>query len=260
MPASSTAALFTLLTLLPSTLASPGFDCHKIVDDRVSWDLSSLGGPHTLHWKHSTDESLTRNYTLTLDICAPLKKTKGAAKDEECPTGTRICAVERLTEEGKNDTLLTAIPIAGDLQSSHGRPLDSVPTRLKYSESSGDTEKEGVRVQLSGGSYDGKEQKAIVEFVCDQERTGLEGLEGDEPGKEESRRRGRMSRRNDEEKGDGDDKSSLKFISYKDEAVKTEVWGVLRLEWRTKYACEKVASGTPAAGGSWGFFTWLIIM
>ena len=79
-----------------------------------------------------------------------------------------------------------------------------------------------------------EKQKAVVEFICDKDKTGLEGQERD----------GKVI----------DGEKSLKYLSYEGD--------VLKLEWRTKQACEQQAGGGGGGdGGShWGFFTWFIIM
>jgi hypothetical protein len=59
------------------------------VDDH-SFDLSKLGGPHsvvTSYWDSSVDAHT--NTTYTVDICHHLKKSGDAKKTEECPNGTR---------------------------------------------------------------------------------------------------------------------------------------------------------------------------
>lgn len=266
-----TTTLLSILAALPSTQASSGFDCKRVVDDKVTWDLSPLGGPHTVHWNHTLPPT-THLWNFTLDICQPLKRTKDVPKNEECPTGTRVCAIETVQEEGHNETSISqVVPIAGDFSTSHGKPLDSVPTRLKYSDSHGDSEREGVRVALSGGEYDGKPQKAVIEFLCDPERSGLEGDEKDDRENDDSDEKNddklrRRDEKDDDKKDDKSDKKSLKFISYKDESVKDEVWSVLRLEWKTKYACEKKedrenpVEGEPSTKNGWGFFSWFILM
>lgn len=161
------------------------------------------------------------------------------------------------------------VPIAGDYPHS-GRPLDPQWTRLPSSGSHADTDKEGLRVELNGGKFpfdkkSGAQQKALVEFICDRERTGLEGDEEDAEEATVKRNAARRADQGGEEDGDNDgeeeDKRSLKFISYKPEGEKNI--GVLRLEWRTKYACEgqKRSDDEPAkAKGHWGFFTWFIIV
>jgi len=87
-----------------------------------------------------------------------------------------------------------------------------------------------------------------VEFICDP---SLEGNEGDSTDKAGAA----------EEKEDGDKKPSeqpLQFISY--DNVEGQKIGTLRLEWRTKYACEKAENGGKSKSGGWGFFTWLVII
>jgi hypothetical protein len=155
------------------------------------------------------------------------------------------------------------VPIAGDYHLRTGKPLESEVFRLKDSGSNTDSEKEGVRVELSGGRQplddkNGKKQKAIIEFLCDPSRDGKDTEVDDRPveegdGKEDEEK---LKRRDDEKK-----EQSLRFLSYKDENVKGEEWGVLRLEWSSKYACENsVNEPKENTGEHWGFFTWLIIM
>jgi len=258
--------LFALLAL-PSLINAVTFDCKSVVIDKTHFDLSALSGEHVLHWNYSATDLLTKTWTFTLDICRPLKRTKGVNKAEECPSGTNICAIDYHTQLARNETVPeSVIPVAGNFEHS-GRYLDPVVTRLKGSDSSADAEKEGLRVQLGGGldQEDGKngvKQKAFIEFVCDPERTGLEGDEGDGRKKEEGE--DALERREEEKKGDEEKetpKKSLQFLSYKmEDEIK-----VLRMSWRTKHACEGASSvpdnDKPAAKkGSWGFFTWFIIM
>lgn len=194
-----------------------------------------------------------------------------------------VCGIE--TDYNLADgtsSIKKVVPIAGEYTSSNGRSMDPTLERLKNSASHGDSEREGVRVVLNGGNYpfdksSGTPQKAIIEFVCDPDRTGLEHVEGDSREKVDDAAEGRMKRRADDDKkedgdkgGDkGDDKdkeeeddASLKFISYKTEGEADREAGVLRLEWRTKYACEGQTEHEPSKGKSnhWGFFTWFLIM
>lgn len=92
---------------------------------------------------------------------------------------------------------------------------------------------------------------AVIEFFCDKDRTGNEDVDG-----------------NPDDKDDGDDENekktsnrSLQLLSYKDETKgDSDVIGVLRLKWRTKFACADHVDEPSAPGGHWGFFTWFIIM
>ncbi|KAK6352957.1 hypothetical protein TWF696_004949 [Orbilia brochopaga] len=84
----------------------------------------------------------------------------------------------------------------------------------------------GLNVTLHGGEYAYGEEKfkqsAVVEFLCDEK-----------------------------EDGNGDD--ALKVVGY-DRST-------LRLEWKTKHACENALKDTPSGSkGSWGFFTWFIVI
>lgn len=123
-----------------------------------------------------------------------------------------------------------------------------------------DPETEGLRVKLAGGEYKGeandqkaKKAAAVIEFQCDRERSGLEGLHTlSEPEPKERRRR-------EEEQTPKTNTSSLQFKSFGPTDDDTYV---LRLDWRTKYACDNYEeeNGSPSSSKSWGFFTWLIVM
>ncbi|KAG4295055.1 hypothetical protein FPRO06_01639 [Fusarium proliferatum] len=257
--------------------AAETLDCGKIRADGHTFDLSKLGGPHsvlTTRFKPSPPEHY--NTTYTLDICKPLKK-KGGKKDEECPNGTRVCGITHLLKSGEKETdeITNVIAIAGNLENVGGSRFDATPTRLKTSDSTSDKDKEGVRLVLTGGRDPLKgdikktDQKAIIEFLCDPKKEGTEGewVTSDQYEKRAD---------DDKKEGDGDDKdegesmiehqlkhenASLIWNSFDDE----EKVRVLRLTWYTKYACEKPedngGSGDDDSSSShWGFFTWFIII
>lgn len=128
---------------------------------------------------------------------------------------------------------------------------------------------EGLRVKLSGGlvkdgavstqtdSSKDKPAAAVIEFQCDPNRTGLEHLHNDDDLDKKTNKK--MSRQDDDKDKDDDD-PSLKFKSF--ELVDDKSW-ILRLDWKTKYACENYERENPSeptGGGHWGLFTWLIIM
>lgn len=169
----------------------------------------------------------------------------------------------------ENATVGQVVPIAGDYHMKTGVPLESEVFRLKDSGSNTDSAKEGVRVELSGGRQplekNGQKQKAIIEFLCDPSRDGKdtevddrpETDDGDDKGGDDKDGKSALLRRDEEKPKD----RALTFISYKDEVVNKEDWGVLRLEWKTKYACENaVNEPSSPSSGHWGFFTWLIIV
>ena len=143
------------------------------------------------------------------------------------------------------------IDIAGEYSTSAGgkRALEPKYKRLKKSNS----EDDGIRLELNGGRHPwdgkgGRKQQAIIQFICDHDRTGLEGLESEERAEA------------DEKESEGPDQSLI-FRSY---GAVDEV-DILRLDWRTKYACEDTSGGKDDEKGDdasshWGFFTWFIVM
>ena len=189
-------------------------------------------------------------------------------------TRATVCAIREdvdLTGDNGNSTI-HPIEIAGTYTSQTNRAIDARFELLRKTGSNADADREGFRAELHGGRFpfsdkkNGLDQQAIIEFVCDPERTGLEGNEKDdgekEDGgndeKEEAENSSKLSRR-DAKCEDTD--ASLRFCGYqvedapegKDKKVRT-----LRLEWRTKYACENAPDDTTSS--HWGFFTWFIIM
>ena len=78
------------LVLAPAVSAAGGLACENIRVDGVSFDLSKLGGPHsvlTSRWDSLAEKH--HNTTYTVDVCHPLKKSGKSKKGEECPNGTR---------------------------------------------------------------------------------------------------------------------------------------------------------------------------
>lgn len=191
------------------------------------------------------------------------------------------------------DSVQTVIPIAGNLANSGMGDLEPKTTRLKTSDSAADAKKEGVRIVLHGGKYSAsgspRPQQAIIEMICDKDKTGKEG-EWDpkddkyEPGPEETedgpgpatgeRKRADGDEDNKDDKDDNDNKgdkdsksehqllkpdSALIFDSYGPLSGDKNV-DVLRLTWYTKYACEGLPADEYPSNQHWGFFTWLVIL
>lgn len=120
-----------------------------------------------------------------------------------------------------------------------------------------DPETQGVRVKLAGGEYRGddneakkKEAAAMIDFTCDPDRSGLEGLVTEEDSADADDEK----RRRDENKSED---RSLQFKSF--ELGEDDTY-VLKLDWRTRYACDDYQRGKQNNSNSWGFFTWMIIM
>lgn len=255
-----------VLLALPAAITAVSLDCEKIRVDKQDFNLSPIGGPKTVHWQHYDPPTIS-NTTFTIDICDKLQHDKDKESKFQCPMGTQVCGIEEsYNPDDGSHSVLHVQSIAGEYTASHGanRALDPRWTRLKGGASNEDAEREGLRLELNGGKYpdnkEGKPHKAIIEFLCDKELTGNEGFDVKEK---------QLFSRAEGEEGDNEDDGvtlpdldkgkSIEFVSFKVEEENTKV---LRLRWKTKYACEgaEVAPPAPKKGNSWGFFTWFLIM
>lgn len=210
--------------------------------------------------KGDEDAPSWRNVTYTVDICAPLRRSGKVDKKEECPHGTRVCAIEHVIdkEDPTIDKITKAYPIAGELKGEKGKDLDAKWERLK----TGDDGREGVRVEMRGGfktDKDGenkKYQKAVIKFICDKTRDGTEYNWIPE----DKYDGGKEKREAEEEETDPEEDDKKPSLTYKGYNTDDDV-DVLRLEWRTRYACEDYKSEKDAERRAhWGFFTWFIII
>ncbi|KUI67821.1 Autophagy-related protein 27 [Cytospora mali] len=173
-PAADSAAGLLSIVLLAAP-ATAMLRCEQIRVDGQQFNFKDLGGPHsvvTTQEQPSWEPYDYINTTYTLDLCAPLKKD--GPRKESCPNGSRVCGIRRGIE-GETDTVTDVLPIAGDLKIHGMGDLDARITRLKTSDSSADSKREGVRIVLNGGRHQKRKQLAIVEMLCDAERTGKEG-------------------------------------------------------------------------------------
>lgn len=277
------------LPLLLAPLQGSALECSKIVVDGHKFDLTKLGGPHSVvTTQYNAIAESHMNTTYTLDVCNTLKKSGDAPKNEQCPMGTRVCAIKRLIKKDV-DIVEDVLAIAGSLENAGGSAFDYEATRLKTSDSNSDSQKEGLRLVLKGGKHplkgpnkDKHPQKAVIEFVCDKDKTGLEDewkpedrYDGDD---RKLRRRGeddkvKEGEGKDDDSDDGTESGVEHQLKKEGAALIWESYGkddkgadVLRLTWHTKEACEKRDEGDdePGSGGSssghWGFFTWFIII
>ncbi|KAK7429562.1 type II membrane protein [Neonectria magnoliae] len=198
------------------------------------------------------------------------------------------------------DTILDVNAIAGNLENAGGTAFDYSLTRLKTSDSTADSQKEGLRLVLKGGKHhpiggsvkDDRPQRAIIEFICDHNKTGTEGewtsedkysklrLRADEKNEDGDKRgdgdEGSDDRKNEDgdKDKDGDDNKDGNEDLSQEHQLKYEnaslIWDgytsekdadVLRLTWYTKYACENREEGDDGDDSApWGFFTWFIIV
>lgn len=91
LPPISTRALSSLLLLssLVSAASAVNLDCNNVQVDKKKFDLSKLGGPHSILVEDTQTHPSKSNTTWTIDICQALKKPKGVPKGDTCPSYTR---------------------------------------------------------------------------------------------------------------------------------------------------------------------------
>ncbi|KAL4997810.1 putative autophagy protein Atg27 [Aspergillus recurvatus] len=260
--------LISAASLLPVLASAVSFDCSKISVDGYQYNLKALGGVHEIYHAKQVGDLIV-NTTYVLDLCNTLggASMKGNLK---CGTSKNICGFNYTygADGGPGDAF--AFPIVGWDPMGHGAK-DAEITRLKKE----DSEKEGLRVKLSGGGeYREPETKkkknagAVIEFECHPGLSGLEGLV-----KEDSKRllRAREDGQdegdgNGEGNGNGDDKEPFYDGSDPDRSLQFKSFGkadddtyVLSLSWKTRYACDHSIDDR-GSSSHWGFFTWLIVI
>jgi autophagy-related protein 27 len=174
------------------------------------------------------------------------------------------------------------VAIAGGLENVGGTTFEYEATRLKTSDSNADAKKEGLRLVLKGGKHplsgpvkQRRPQKAVIEFLCDKEKTGLENewRSEDRYDGDEGKKDGKAKRDDKKEEEDDGTESRIEHQLKKDGAAL--IWegysvneakdaDILRLTWHTKHACESRQDsgddGESDGSSHWGFFTWMFIM
>ncbi|KAF3928474.1 hypothetical protein ABW20_dc0106363 [Dactylellina cionopaga] len=220
-PQTSLSLLSTLLLLPICTLAATFTG--DVEADGVKFNFKELK-QHSVVVEHTQNPAVLKT-TYTINPTGKIEFDE-KEKDTQCPDGTQVCMVSWIWHKGKPDDEGPSqiIPIAIADVSDDAKPEYSI---LRDD----DNKVLGLNVTLHGGEYGEKKlkQKAVVQFLCDK-MTGTE-----EPDKD----------------GKGD--NALKFLSYDEET--------LTLEWKTKSACEGgSAEPLPESKGSWGFFTWFIVI
>lgn len=240
----STGASLLFSTLLSGLATATGFDCAHLNVDGYKYDFSSLGGVHELYHINET-EQWTTNTTYVLNICNILNKAANRPEGK-CGSSKNICGfVNEQPKDGNGGTKF-GFPIVG-LDHAGAGSKDPKFTRLNAI----DENLQGVRVELGGGEYKGdhndakaKDASAQIDFQCDPDRSGLEGL---------STRDDPMKRRDE---SDSTRARSLKFKSF--DLTEDDKY-LLKLEWKTRYACDDYQRGKNGSS-HWGFFTWMIII
>ncbi|KAK0662948.1 putative autophagy protein Atg27 [Cercophora samala] len=276
-------SMAVMITASPAPAAAT-FDCEKLPVDGRTYSFKELAGPHTVVTSEYVAPSY-HNTTYTIDLCGGLKQKGGGGggdnKGERCPDGTRVCAIKHKwdpkTDKATVDHFIPIVVGRGEKQASfewEAKRLPSEEPKDGKEKGEGDkkNKKEGLKVTLKGGKYQGRQQQTVVEFRCS-------GLKGDEEEWESKKlveyervKRAAVA----EDKDEGDDLSTPERQLKKEGAAL--VWegyksdgevDTLSLTWYTKFVCDKAVGDEPekgkepADGGEsahWGFFTWFVVL
>ncbi|KAL3436631.1 autophagy-related protein 27 [Aspergillus tetrazonus] len=261
--------LVSAVSLLPGLSFAVSFDCSSIHVDNYNYNLKALGGVHEIYHAEQVGDLIV-NTTYVLNLCNTLRgaSIRGNLK---CGTSKNICGFNyTYGADGATENDF-AFPIVG-LEPMGQGAKDAEITRLKKE----DTEKEGLRVKLSGGgeypesgSKKKKKAGAVIEFECDPGRSGLEGLVKEDTkrllrAREEGQDEGEGDGEGD---GNGEDKEPFYDGSDPDRSLQYKSFGkaddetyILSLSWKTRYACDHYTEDRGSSSGHWGFFTWLIVI
>ncbi|KAK4205743.1 putative autophagy protein Atg27 [Triangularia verruculosa] len=271
-------SMVVMITASPAPAAAT-FDCEKLPVDGHTYNFKDLAGPHTV----VTSEFLAPSYhntTYTLDLCGPLRQNGDAPKEERCPDGTRVCAIKHKwdpkTDKATVDHFIPIVVGRGDKQASFEWEAKRLPSEepkdSKDKEKGGDEKKkkEGLKVTLKGGKYQGRQQQTVVEFRCS-------ALKGDEE-EWDAKKLVEYERVKREDKNEGDEFSTPERQLKKEGAAL--IWegyksdgevDTLSLTWHTKLVCDKAVGDEPGKGkepedgkegesSHWGFFTWFVVL
>ncbi|KAJ5704158.1 hypothetical protein N7493_011296, partial [Penicillium malachiteum] len=242
-----------LLSALLSGFASAvSFKCSDIKTSDHTFDLSGLKGTHEVFHSSNETAGFVTNTTYVLNICDVLHGAANRGK-LTCGTTRNVCGFPKKYRNDSHQIIEGVFPVAGLDHVGEGSK-DPVATPLREI----NEDEEGLRLRMSGGEYPVETDKtrpaaAIIDFVCDPDRSGLEGVPSiqDENGDKDMRRR------------DGEDAVRDPSLTVKSFGPDADDTYILKLDWRTRYACYDYQGGNSGDANSsqhWGFFTWMIIL
>ncbi|KAF8873137.1 autophagy-related protein 27 [Mucidula mucida] len=153
LPIPSAALLLSFLVLhAPYTIADEAaFDC-LITTESLKFDLTSLGGEHTVSRTRSTPPS-TMEDSVRFDLCSELSSKGGVSQQDQCPEGTRACLTKFNKKDDEKDRIISVIPIVSSSSIEAAYNVLSSP--------------KGLSLVLHGPKYaDGPAQYLNVTLLC----------------------------------------------------------------------------------------------
>lgn len=92
-------------------MSAVNLECNHVRVDGKKFDLSPLGGPHSILVQDTEPHPAKYNTTWTIDVCQALKKPKsikGTPDEDWCPNYTRG-KLNRNRDEGKSVTSILTL-------------------------------------------------------------------------------------------------------------------------------------------------------
>jgi len=214
-------ALATLITLAAAQgdTAPPAFDCAKISIDGLSYDISTLKtSTITVQGEPKEEHPSTIRVDYMVNPCQAIPIPDGELKSH-CKAGAWVCQDTKVIEDDKPKTLFLKT-IAGSAPATDTTPArDVAPTVARIEGSKDDKKDLPWSLTLKGGNIDGRDQSAVINFICDRSVT--------------------------------DAKQGLALDKYDND--------VARFTWKSVYACASKEVELPTAEGMSGFRVFLTV-
>ncbi|KAF9949010.1 hypothetical protein BGZ72_009138 [Mortierella alpina] len=213
-------ALASLIALAAAQAdtAPPAFDCAKITIDKISYDISSLkDSTITVQGTPKEEHPSTIRVDYTVNPCQAIPIPDGELKTH-CKAGAWVCQDTKVIEDDKPKTLFLKT-IAGSSAATDTTPArDVAPTVARTAGSENDKDLPWS-LTLKGGNIDGRDQSAVINFVCDRSVT--------------------------------DAKQGLALDKYESDVV--------HFTWKTSFACASKDIELPTSEGMSGFRVFLTV-
>ncbi|GAA5905493.1 hypothetical protein JCM8208_004298 [Rhodotorula glutinis] len=142
-----------------ATAALAAWDCTLQLGS-LHFDLNQVKGREEWEIESQTPPTVLKN-RYALSLCDALPDPPSSAPDDDCPHGTRLCMRAFSTRQGYDDRLLSVVPVAGEIDGGGG-------LNPRAEEKEGSKPDERWVFEMGGGRYNGVDQKARIDMVCDE--------------------------------------------------------------------------------------------
>ncbi|KAF9937343.1 hypothetical protein BGZ75_000339 [Mortierella antarctica] len=211
-------ALATLIALASAQADTPAFDCAKITIDSLSYDISALKTSTIIVQGEPKEEyPSTIRVDYMVNPCQAIPIPDGELKTH-CKAGAWVCQDIKVIEDDKPKTLFLKT-IAGSAAATDTTPARDVAPTAARTQGSKDEKDLPWSLTLKGGNIDGRDQSAVINFVCDRSVT--------------------------------DAKQGLALDKYDSDVV--------HFTWKSNYACASKDVQLPTSEGMSGFRVFLTV-